>query len=104
MWFISALAGICLLVVQSYALRDMWGWFIVPLGVPHLGLLQAAGIMNMRSLFSSLHPSDTETMENRLKELGVREPSSGMATFVMSCSYLVLTVVVWFIGYIIHKL
>lgn len=104
MWFVSALAGICLLIVQSYALRDMWGWFIVPLGVPHLGLLQAAGIMNMRSLFSSLYPSDTETMENRLKEQGVREPSSGMATFVMSCSYLVLTVVVWFIGYVIHKL
>ena len=104
MWFISAIAGICLLVVQSYALRDMWGWFIVPLGVPHLGLLQAAGIMNMRSLFSPLRPSDTETMENRLREQGVKEPSSGMVTLVMTCSYLVLTVGVWFIGYVIHKL
>lgn len=104
MWFVSALAGICLLIVQSYALRDMWGWFIVPLGVPHLSLLQAAGIVNIRSLLATLHPSDTEAMERRLKEQGIQEPSSGMVTFVMSCSYLVMSVGVWFIGYVIHRL
>ena len=44
--------GIPLALLNGWALSVMWGWFIVPLGAPALGLIQAIGITYVVTFFT----------------------------------------------------
>lgn len=46
-------------VVQAY-----WRWFVVPLGLPALGVVQAFGLMILINLLRQPTPQDREPSEN----------------------------------------
>jgi hypothetical protein len=52
----KTVVGLVLLVVacvlQPFVLRDLWGWFVVPLGVRPLGLIHAWGLQSTITYFS----------------------------------------------------
>jgi hypothetical protein len=47
---IGVLAGMC--VLDGLVLKVMWGWFLVPLGFPQIGLAMAIGVGAIISLVS----------------------------------------------------
>lgn len=49
-----------LLIEQGWAISTLWGWFIVPLGVPAIGIASAIGIA---ITFSVLRYSHNKTDE-----------------------------------------
>lgn len=59
------LACLCVLIIEiplcGYTVMTMWGWFVVPIGVPSLGLWQALGIVTLVAMATQRY-----TKENRL--------------------------------------
>jgi hypothetical protein len=47
-------------LLNSWALRTLWGWFVVPLGVLPLGTVQAIGVASLVSLLTYKH-TDSDT-------------------------------------------
>lgn len=37
--------GIPAALYSGFVLQDLWGWFVAPLGVPQIGLIQAVGLL-----------------------------------------------------------
>ena len=105
MWVISVLFGFLLLVLQAFALRDMWVWFISPLGIHGLTLLQAMGIMNAKSLFSMLNFTNAEAVKKEIsKATGwpMSEVESVHVVIAQTWVYMLITAAVYLSGYIIH--
>jgi hypothetical protein len=46
-----------MILLRGLVIRDGWGWFIAPLGVPHLTLLHAAGLSGFVALLTHQRPS-----------------------------------------------
>ena len=38
-------------VLRAFIIRDLWGWFLVPLGLPEISVLHAFGLGLFASLF-----------------------------------------------------
>lgn len=55
--FISAILAIAvlplLIVEQGWAISILWGWFVVPLGLPEIGIAAAIGVSITASALSS---------------------------------------------------
>lgn len=51
LFIVGLMAGMC--VLDGLVLQVMWGWFIVPLGLPHIGVAMAVGFGTIVSLMTS---------------------------------------------------
>ena len=49
LWLLMIPAGLCFKAVVA---SDLWGWFVVPLGVPAIGMAHALGLCLVGWLFS----------------------------------------------------
>lgn len=87
------LAGLVgLAVLRGFVLASLWGWFVVPLGVPALGIAQAIGISLIVSLFLAHLARDKSDDEGEgWKRLGL--------TMVRALS---ITLLSWGAGAIVH--
>ena len=59
----SALIGIILSLLlipfHGDVLSELWGWFLVPIGLPAIGVIHALGLrLTLYSFCSSLNPAD----------------------------------------------
>ncbi len=54
---------------SAYVMSMLWGWFLVPLGVPAIGFVQAWGIMLMISVTRGLRAAEPED-NKALQRLG----------------------------------
>jgi hypothetical protein len=55
-------------IVDGWALSTLWGWFIVPLGVPAIGIAHAFGISCTVSLFRSRFSTRKKEQEREIDE------------------------------------
>lgn len=51
-WFLVFAASLALVPVKGWFLHILWGWFIVPLGVPSIGIAHVIGISILLTSFS----------------------------------------------------
>ena len=54
-WVQLLLAGL-LAIICSFTIMVMWGWFIVPLGLPAINIVQACGIDLLVSFIITTEP------------------------------------------------
>jgi len=66
---------LCWAFVQGFVLSTMWGWFVVPLGLPALGLAHAIGLSFLVRWLTHQHVS-CQKDENR-KEVAFRQLAIG---------------------------
>lgn len=60
---VLGLIGVALLTMwQGYVLTVLWGWFIVPLGVPAIGVAHAVGFAAMLALRTRVRGKDNRTV------------------------------------------
>lgn len=89
----GTLAGLALLFVilttllGGLVLQDLWGWFIVPLGVMQISIVHAIGISLVVRLVTYTIPKGNEDMGDTLSRV------------IASILYLLA---VWGIGFIVH--
>jgi len=58
------IAAIC--VVNGWAISILWGWFLVPLGIPAISVPQAIGIAILTAmLFYHKNPTDNSDDEHK---------------------------------------
>lgn len=56
--------SIYFILAHGFVLSKLWGWFAVPLGLPVLGVLHAAGLMGLIRLFTyTVKPFPTKNDE-----------------------------------------
>jgi hypothetical protein len=55
-----AVAVFVLIAMQAFTLYVLWGWFVVPLGVPPLTIAWSAGIMLVASMVRGYSPRKSE--------------------------------------------
>ena len=49
------------IITKGIALQVLWGWFVVPLGIPDIGMAHALGIAGLVALATHQHgPEDNE--------------------------------------------
>lgn len=61
---LATLAALPLLVtLRGYVLRDMWRWFVVPLGVPPISVLGAIGLSMMITLLTYQRVPDPDAQD-----------------------------------------
>lgn len=53
-----------LLLWSAFVLMKLWGWFLVPLGVPRIGLVGAVGVDLIVSLTAHQFVPERQTMQN----------------------------------------
>jgi hypothetical protein len=69
MFFLGFAITILLTLFEGVVLKVLWGWYLVPLGLPKISVIMAIGvslIINMITLHE-VHISDTE--ENKAERL-----------------------------------
>jgi hypothetical protein len=64
--FAIALIGL-LVIQQAWAISVLWGWFLVPLGLPAIGIATAIGIS---AILSALHQSRKSPGDEGWKSVG----------------------------------
>lgn len=65
MVFLASILGLAVVIVPLALLRGwvlslLWGWFIVPLGVPAVGVVHAIGIAFVVGMFTSAAKVDSD--------------------------------------------
>jgi hypothetical protein len=60
-WLFKVLAWLLLVAFSALVLMDMWTWFVVPLGVPTIGMAHVLGLRLCVSLFTNRYHKDTRT-------------------------------------------
>lgn len=67
--FLGGLAAVAgLLLYSAYIVAVLWGWFIQPLGAPHLTLPSAMGLDLIASILVMRVPSKAELAERTVSE------------------------------------
>ena len=63
----ALIAGATLLpiVVEGFILSIMWGWFLVPFGLPHVSVPWAIGLVGVAGIFSNTTPPLDEDKKNK---------------------------------------
>lgn len=70
--FIAFALHAVVMVIHGLVLSKMWGWFIAPLGLPTIGLLQGAGIACIIDLATlSLKRDDSQKGKSAWIQVGV---------------------------------
>jgi uncharacterized membrane protein SpoIIM required for sporulation len=59
--FVVAIIGL-LLVEQGWAISTLWGWFVVPLGAPAIGIAAAIGLA---ATVAVIRPRRSKPSENK---------------------------------------
>jgi hypothetical protein len=49
LWLLMIPVGLCF---KAVVVQDLWGWFVVPLGVPAVGMVHALGLCLVGWIFS----------------------------------------------------
>jgi hypothetical protein len=60
--FVVLIAVFPIVVLRGFVLSRLWGWFIVPLGLPSIGIAQACGIALILGFLS--YSKSTTTKDN----------------------------------------
>ena len=90
-------------LMAGYVLFVFWGWFVVPLGVPAIGIIHAFGIALTVRLFVQGMTENTTT-EKLTKEVKEAKDTEEMASlmiskFIQNSTAYVLTLGM---GYLVH--
>lgn len=83
--------GLSVLALKCLVITHLWGWFIVPVGLPHIKMWHALGIVCITMLFTydSYSVDRQKTIDNRQR----------VKDLVTVLSYIL---VAWGIGYFAH--
>lgn len=60
----------CLAVLRGWALSILWSWFMVPLGLPTLGIAHAIGFAMTVAFLT--HQDSTKVDDRETKEVGLQ--------------------------------
>lgn len=58
-----------LILFDAFALQIMWGWFVVPLGVPPVGLAHAYGVFLLWLLFKPIRVREGDVWKSMGKRI-----------------------------------
>jgi len=78
------------MVLNALILRDLWGWFVVPLGVPTLGIAHAAGISTFVRFVTYSLSAKQDTREDK------------SIWFIVTASALIMALT-WGLGWVLHS-
>jgi hypothetical protein len=85
-------------LLNAFVLSQLWGWFLAPLGVPPITLVQSLGL----GLIISFCWASTKGPMSEIKPEYTNPPTtSTQVAFIVSCYTRPL--VVWFVGWILHS-
>lgn len=84
---------VALVLLRAVVLKDLWGWFVVPLGVPGIGMAHAVGISTIASLLTS------SPTTSRKDEKDTNKFADGISVLILSG---VLSLFAWGIGAVVH--
>jgi hypothetical protein len=86
---LAAVCGMAAVVLSGFALSDVWGWFVVPLGVPAIGFYQALGL---------------HVMVGHLCRNVARQPRTQEEYMLRSGTWLAAPLLFWGASFLIHVL
>ena len=99
--FAVALVGIFVVPLTAYGIlvtgfvaTKLWSWFLVPLGLPSIGILHAAGIATLVRLFTAENPFAAQDSAERVPE--DKKMSRTITLILIPWATLL-------IGYIVHR-
>lgn len=55
-WIVGLALALCIVALNTFVLVVLWGWFVVPFGLPQIGFAWAFGLLCVASLFSPTVP------------------------------------------------
>jgi hypothetical protein len=55
---------------EAFALKVLWGWFLVPLGLPAIGMAHAVGLALIATLLTHQAPSNMTSDERQSQVIG----------------------------------
>ena len=84
------------ILVNGFVISTLWAWFLVPLGLPQIGIIHAAGISILTSYPLSIITIKIERIMRNTK--GAEETISTILT------YLLVPVMALFLGWILTLL
>jgi hypothetical protein len=85
------LFGVLLALLRGYVLSHLWGWFLVPLGAPPIGMVCAIGISIILS-FLVVQPDLSQKDEDGK----VKPVETILVTFLVPLMVLL-------VGYVVHR-
>jgi hypothetical protein len=96
LFWAGAAGGVILLATlfRAYVLRDLWEWFVVPLGMPAIGLAHAVGI-------SSIVGYLTQQAKDRDKDDSNKDTTADLIHAVAAA--IIYPLFAWGIGAIAHS-
>ena len=77
-----------LIVMRAWVLTILWGWFIVPFGLPALGIAWAIGIAATISIFTA-KPVKSEEGDNSSLAFAIVQPLMALLIGFVAHSFLV---------------
>jgi len=90
-------------IVSGYILYNLWGWFLVQLGLPVISMMHAIGISLTTRMFLEGIKIDNEKEEKKMKRWKTRGMNQLACDFFGdSFKKVIAGLLVLLIGYIIH--
>ena len=78
-------------LLKSWVLTIMWGWFVVPLGLPQIGMAHAWGIVMVAAMLARSPDTETDDDEDKPEHrlwIAVAARSFGAPLFILMCGWL----------------
>jgi len=91
-FFVFCGGFVLMLLFRGYVLVDLWEWFMVPLGLPRVGMAHALGIALLIELVAGSHEDDDEEDEEFIRPW--------LRRCLMTAGLILL---VWLLGSVIHS-
>lgn len=88
------------IIIGGYTIQQLWGWFVVPLGLPAIGYLHAAGL---GSLFAFMCPwVDTSDLAKKPTDHPVASLVAKLIVMLLVRPGLALLFGYWIHSYMVH--
>lgn len=87
----AILVTIAQALIYAFVLKDLWRWFIVPMGAMEIGWLQAYGVMLVAAIFKF----------NLARQPRPTEETAGQRFGRYAASWVLGPAITWIVGYIV---
>lgn len=71
------------IVLRAWVLTVLWGWFLVPLGIPEVSIPTAIGIALILGLFTQHLAKEENKEKNIIADIGIRAIGAPIVSLVL---------------------
>ena len=86
-WFIVFIISLLTWPIDGWFIHLLWGWYVVPLGVPALSIMHGAGISALFSLISFRHRKSPDDALEGFKQMCNVMLGKALFVFITFCFY-----------------